>query len=179
MSKILLVEPYKMMQQAIAVALFPAHEIEIAETLPEADTVAAIKNYDVVLMDAAALREKDCLSAQTARALQTSRVPIIWLESEAGSGIETRDRVVVLHRPITRDALTAALVDCLGLSSTTSRKEKVDGTEKERKQAERGPAKDKKRKTAAAADQPQPEIIDLVDVVEEPMQQTEQPRKES
>jgi hypothetical protein len=170
MSKILVVEPYKMMQQAIVLALFPAHEVQIVETLPDSNGIAAIRDYDVVVMDAAALREKNGLSAQAAGAIQDSRVPIIWLESEDGSGVANRDRLVVLHRPITRDSLSAALAQCLGPPSTNKLTERADGTETERQQSARGAAKEKKKKTAAA-DRPQSQIIELVDVVEEPLQQ--------
>jgi hypothetical protein len=140
MSKILLFEPRKIMQQAIVRALFPAHEVEIAETLPDAGGVAAIKDYDVLIVDGAALREENGLGVDTAQALEASPVAMIWLESEDGSSVANRDGLVVLHRPITRDTLSAALQKCLASS-------------------------------AASSDQAQAEVIDLVDVVDEPTQQ--------
>jgi hypothetical protein len=169
MSKILLIEPYKMMQQAIVLALFPAHEVEVAEALPGSDGTAAIKNYDIVVMDAAALREKSSLSAEAARAIQASPVPIIWLESEDGAGVPNRDRLVVLHRPITRDTLSAAVAQCLALSPTNRPNEKAVATEHDPQQSPRGAAKNKK-KDLAATDEPRSQVIDLVDVVEEPSQ---------
>ena len=35
MSKILVVEPYQILQRAIAVSFFPEHEVQITDQLPE------------------------------------------------------------------------------------------------------------------------------------------------
>ncbi|MGH7824545.1 MAG: hypothetical protein ACREQ7_05140 [Candidatus Binatia bacterium] len=165
MSKILVVEPSKMLRQAIVRSLFPDHEVQIAETLSDSDA-AAPKEYDVLIVDAAALREKNGLNAQTARAVQNWRVPVIWLESEDESSVTSREKFVVLRRPIAREPLLAALAQCLGHAQATRSNGKVNDTEKGSKGTSKPPAMDKERKTAAGDDQ-DAQIIELVDIVVE------------
>jgi DNA-binding response OmpR family regulator len=165
MSKILLIEPSKMMQQGIVLSLFPNHEVEVAEMLPDSG-VAGLKAYDVVVLDAAALREKNILTAQAVRAIQSSAVPVIWLESKDGPGVASRNKLVILNRPIARTGLAAALAQCLEHRSGTRTHEKANGAEKETKRPPKEPTK-VKGKTAAAPDKRETKIIELVDVVEE------------
>jgi hypothetical protein len=164
MSKILVVEPYRMLQQAIALSLFPDHEVKIAEGLPNSDA-DAVKDYDVVVIDAAALRENSSLAPQTARTVQSWPVPIIWLESEEESSVPVREKLVVLRRPIAREPLFAALAECLGRPAAKSNGKPTE-TNKSNAQA---PVP-----TGTSAGGQDPKVIELVDVVEEtpPQQRT-------
>jgi hypothetical protein len=163
MSKILLLEPYKMMQQAIVLSLFPDHEVQLAETLPDSG-VATMSNYDLIIIDAAEFREKDMLS--TARAIESLDVPVIWLESEDRRDVASRDTLVILHRPIAREGLAAAVAQCLASRPANKANEKSNGPEKERKRSTKEPVGGKGQITAAP-DTGETQIIELVDVVEE------------
>jgi hypothetical protein len=68
MSKILVVEPRKILQQAIRLALCPDHEVQLETNLldPKPST---IKNFDLAIIDAAALRDANMLGAQHLRAV--------------------------------------------------------------------------------------------------------------
>jgi hypothetical protein len=78
MSKILVVEPYKILQRAIAVSFFPEHQVEVTEQVPEVSALEQ-RAYDVAIVDAAALREKNA-AGDLNRCLQDWSIPIIWLE---------------------------------------------------------------------------------------------------
>ena len=56
MSRILVVEPRNILRQAISLALFPDHEVQMATFLPDSNA-AAVKEFDLVIIDSAALRE--------------------------------------------------------------------------------------------------------------------------
>jgi hypothetical protein len=108
MSKILLVEPYKMLQHAFVAALFPEHEVKILENPPAAESFAA--GADLVIVDAAALRTRKTLPADEVR--RPWQLPTIWIDNEpptrAGSSTIAR-----LTLPLTREDLRAAVAGLL------------------------------------------------------------------
>lgn len=159
MSRILLIEPYRMLQQAIVLALFPEHQVEAVETLPDVRP-AAIDGYDVAIIDVASLDEKG-LSEQTIQACQTSQTPIIWVASENGSPVARRPDDVVLQRPLAREPLAAALAHCLALSS--NRKAGTDEAEKGGTETLVNDATQPDR----PVNESDGEIIELVDVVDD------------
>ena len=57
MGKILVVEPYKILQRAIALSFFPEHQVEVTEEIPDRSAIEQ-RSYDVAIIDAGALREK-------------------------------------------------------------------------------------------------------------------------
>ena len=108
MSKILLVEPYKMLQHAFVAALFPEHEVKIVENLPAAESFA--EDADLVIIDAAGLRRRNGGGADEIRT--PWHLPIIWIDNEpptrAGS-----PTIALLTAPLTREELRAAVVGLL------------------------------------------------------------------
>jgi len=110
MSTILVIEPRKILQHATAIALFPEHEARMAETIPEA---GELQKFAAVIVDAAALRETSALSAQTLRAMETWKAPIIWVDGDPPQPPK-RDKLVIVKRPVSRKAIRAALAECLG-----------------------------------------------------------------
>jgi len=110
MSTILVIEPRKILQHATAIALFPEHEARMAETIPEA---GELQKFAAVIVDAAALRETSALSAQTLRAMETWKAPIIWVDGDPPQPPK-RDKLVIVKRPVSRKAIRAALAQCLG-----------------------------------------------------------------
>jgi hypothetical protein len=157
MSNILVVEPRRLLQHATAIALFPEHEARIIETIPEAGLVA---EFDAVIVDAAALRETSALSAQALRAMEVWQAPMVWIDGDPPQAPK-RDKLVIVNRPVSRDAMRAALAECLGQDSKPGA-----GGAAALAQGVRGAARTAREK-AAAAPAKERRVIELVDVVEE------------
>ena len=113
MSNILIVQPHKMLQQALVVALFPEHHVQIMEKLPEAESAA---EADVVIIDGGALRARNSLTGHELSAVQSWRVPIIWIDTEALSGAAA-SKLVRLTPPLKKEELRTAVAACLRSSS--------------------------------------------------------------
>ena len=159
MSRILVVEPRNILRQAISLALFPDHEVQTATFLSESNAAVA-KEFDLVIIDSAALRETSNSSSQLIRTVQGWKVPTIWIDDTGGRQAPAYDNLVVLTRPIQKDTLQSAVAKCLGISSS-----KQNGTAgmlaKERMAT-------KEASTAAVPQVAGPQVIELVDVVAEP-----------
>jgi hypothetical protein len=82
MSKILVVEPYKILQRAMAITFFPEHEVQITGAVPEIGEFEQ-RSYDVVIIDAGALRETDTAGDLNHR-VQDWPIPVICFGSRAG-----------------------------------------------------------------------------------------------
>ena len=158
MSKILVVQPYRMLQHAFSAALFPEHQVQLTETIPEPDM---IKDADVVIVDAAALRERDSLHASELLAVQGWKTPTIWIDAESPFQAPVRKTLLPFNQAIAKDALQRALAECLGAitvakqpanpkASQVSAFVKANSEEQENQEADA----DKK-------------VIELVDVVDE------------
>ena len=119
MSRILVVEPQKILQQAIVLFFFPDHEVELNEKVSENET-RVVKDFDLAIVDAAALREANMLGAQLSRTVEGWKIPTIWIDDAAGSQAPAGKQLVVLGRPMQRDALQAAVAKCLGTSSSSN-----------------------------------------------------------
>ena len=157
MSRILVVEPRNILRQAISLALFPDHEVQTTTFLSEANAAVA-KEFDLVIIDSAALRETSNSSSQLSRTVQGWKVPTIWIDDTEG-GHDPDDQLVVLIRPIQKDTLQSAVAKCLGMSSS-----KQNGTAgilaKERMAT-------KEASTVAVPQVTGTQVIELVDVVAE------------
>jgi hypothetical protein len=159
MSKILVVEPRKILQQALRLALCPDHEVQLEANLADKEP-AAVMEFDLAIIDAAALREVNVPRTQVLRAVQAWTMPKIWID-EAERTQAPGDELRVLTKPIEKDRLQAAVATCLGAALSS----KQNGNS--------GPAaKETTRSTRTTASVPstiaEVPIIDLVDVVEEP-----------
>jgi hypothetical protein len=171
MSTILVIQPYKMLQQAFAAALPFEHKVRVMENLPES---GSLKDFDVVIVDAAALMEKDLLSAGAVRAVQAWKVSTLWIESGGGPVAPRRGKLISLRRPVQKDALQKALVECLA-ATAGARPIGAAATAKP-------PAKESKKPKAQNADSPAApgsRIIELVEVVEEMPAQEETSTREN
>ena len=156
MSKVLLIEPDKMLRQAFMVALFPEFQIQIVEAIPE----AAPKDFDAMIVDAAALREQG-KSARVIRAVTGWHLPIIWIDGDQPGPASDPAQWIRLKSPVAKEVLRRALAQCL--SATAAPKSTVSAE----------PAKTplgKKTRPKKAVDIAASEnrnFIELVDVVEE------------
>src|SRR5918994_4268669 len=110
MSKILVVEPYKILQRAITVSVFPEHEVQITDDLPEMNAFEQ-RSYDIVVIDAGALRERNTVGDLNRR-VEGWRIPTIWLEETISTVVPTRDKLVILRKPILMNDLLSALAQC-------------------------------------------------------------------
>ena len=162
MSKILVVEPYRILQRAIASSFFPEHEVQITDQLPEINAFEQ-HCYDIVVIDAGALRERNTVGDLNRR-VQGWGIPTIWLEETISTLVPIRDKLVVLRKPILKNDLLSALAQC---------QEKRSSVPLARGAAEPGEKVRGKGGFTNAADlepHPDPEnarVIELVDVVEE------------
>ncbi len=109
MSRILVVQPHKMLQQALVIALFPEHEVEVFDKIPAAESLAAA---DVLIIDAVALRGGDALSTREVRAVQSCRVPVVWIDTDAPPDTAAFTKLVRLSPPLKRDELRGAAAEC-------------------------------------------------------------------
>ena len=159
MSRILVIEPRNVLRQAISLALFPDHEVQTATFLPESNAAIA-KEFDLVIIDSAALRETKTLNSQILRTVQGWKVPTIWIDDTGGRQASARDNLVMLTGPIQKDTLQSAVAKCLGISSS-----KQNGTAGMLAK-ERMPTKE--ATTVAVSQVRGPQVIELVDVVAEP-----------
>jgi|SRR6266566_7773011 DNA-binding NtrC family response regulator len=160
MSKILVVEPRNILRQAISLALFPDHEVQTATFLSDSNAAAIAKEFDLVIIDSGALGETSNSSSQLIRTVQGWKVPTIWIDDIGGDQAHAYDQLVVLTRPIQKDALQSVVAKCLDMSSS-----KQNGITsiavKERMTT-------KEATTVAASQVTGPQVIELVDVVAEP-----------
>jgi hypothetical protein len=149
-----------MLQQAIVISLFPEHEVRLMESLPES---WGVKDFDVVIIDAASLR--DVQGLDPLRAVQAWKVPTIWIDGDGSDEIPQRDKFVALKTPISRQSLLSALSQCLNVSALKRNGTVIRQNENIRS-AGKSTATEKK---SAGQTNPKPaKIIDLVEVFEEP-----------
>ena len=151
---ILVIEPHRMLQHAIALFLSPAHEIEVTETVPES---LSGKDFDAVIVDAASLRETRGLDSEAGDRIRNWKIPILWIESAESSQTPEGEKLVVMKRPMARDTLGLSLAKCLGASGASHKNGPLARGDHGKTPAE---------KHAASAVENLP-VIELVDVVED------------
>jgi DNA-binding NtrC family response regulator len=170
MSRVLVVETRNLLRQAISLALFPDHEVQFAASLSDSNAAVA-KEFDLIIIDSAALRETGNSISEILHKLQGWKVPTVWIDDSAARQATSHDKLVVLTRPIQKDALLSAITKCLHESFS-----KENG-------AENIPARERKAteeaRTTAAPEAAGPQIIELVDVVAEPPERSKSKIQES
>ncbi|HSQ13022.1 MAG TPA: hypothetical protein VLM90_08385, partial [Candidatus Deferrimicrobium sp.] len=169
----LVVQPYKMLQQAYAAVLPFEHNVRLMVTLPDS---AALKDFDVVIVDAAALTEKNLLPSSGALAVEAWKVPTVWIEIDRGPAAPSRDKLIRLPRPVQKDALHKALAECLAVTAGARPMGAAITAKSAAKEAKKGKARNA---AAPAAPRPRPRIIELVEVVEEMSEQEETSTQEN
>ncbi|HEY1372105.1 MAG TPA: hypothetical protein VGH50_06515 [Candidatus Binatia bacterium] len=146
MSKILLIEPHRVLQQALALSLFPEHEVRVEESA-DAGSIGGLKDVDLLIIDAAALRTAGKLTSEFQRAVEAAKTPTLWIDG--GDARPKRARLAAITPPIASGALQTAVADLLSGESKKT--------------------KNSRQETAGAADNAEAaaELIDLVEVVED------------
>jgi hypothetical protein len=149
-----------MLRHALTIALFPEHQVAAASALPD----AATKDFDLLIVDAAALQERNLLSARERERLKAWKLPLLWFGPDAALSESDLDRWVRLQAPLSKEILRRALAQCLG----TSVDAKVIVAQTARLPVD-APAITKpkagKKKTAEPSDRKT--FIELVDIVDE------------
>ncbi len=176
MGKIVLVEPHKVLQQAIALSLFPEHEVQVEETV-SASGIAALQGIDLLIVDAAALRDSDRLSPEIARAIQSSPIPTVWIDEDEAARAPKRDKLAVVIKPIESAGFQSVLASLLSPSSPRKERKKAPVSGEQKAERDRGAGK---KGRVEAGEQSAFQFIDLVDVVEEeppPPEKRKSPRK--
>jgi len=68
MAKVLLIEPDRILQQAISLFLFSHHEVQ-DEASSQVTDIDALKEYDLLIVDGSALRDRTQLTEEFTRTL--------------------------------------------------------------------------------------------------------------
>ena len=167
MAQILLVEPYRILQQAIAVSLGRDHQVHVRESLREGE-LDALKDYDALILDASSLEAKGLLSAELLGDLERCKKPLLWLEDEQSLAAPRIANFTVLKKPLQERELRGAVESLLAAQHQDPDHREAGATSTAHKTSRRGEQKEKK---AARADSQQPtlDFIDLVEVVGEPV----------
>jgi hypothetical protein len=164
MSKILLIEPHRLLRQAITLSLFPDHEVDLPEKA-KGSGMESLDDYDLIVVDGAALRESGQLSAELSRALQSSRTPMIWLEEDEDPRPVKRENLVVVKKPVERELFQSAVNNFLSPTQSGHGDKSATRTAAQRTEETAGKAGKKAR--AEDPQQPTLQFIELVDVVED------------
>ena len=160
MSRILVVQPYKILQHAIASALFPEHAVQTMEKFPEADPSS---RADLVIIDAGALRERGLLAAGDVRAMQSWQIPVIWIDADASVEEGLAPNRLFLTPRMKRDELRSAVTEGLR-SSLEPPADKPAARVSKSPSAKKTTADPKPDSSIADTDK---NIIELVEVIEE------------
>jgi len=153
MSKILIVEPHKMLRHAFAVALSPDHEIEIVKAFPLPET---LKGVDVAIIDTASLRESTGTSPDLSR-VKSWHMPIIWIDDKPAGAAEN---LFCLKPPVDREALKRAVAQC------TQPPDKKAPASKPKSRAPSASKSKSPTQSLPSAAEDEKNFIELVDVVE-------------
>jgi len=159
MSKLLLVEPDKMLRQAFIFALYPEFEIQVFEALPDATP----KDVDVLIVDASAWLKQDPESVPRIAAVAKWHLPIIWIDADPPAQNAKPAHITRLKAPVAKDVLRRTLAQCL-MSPGAAKADDVPSAHAA-KSAPR--PKPKSKNTMDNTSSESRTFIELVDVVEE------------
>lgn len=157
MSIVLVIQRYKMLQQAFAMALCPDHQVRVMDTVPDA---SALKDIDAAVVDAASLAAGD--QAASFRMVQSWKLPTVWIDNDKTPPRQKQENLVVVTWPLHRDGLRKALAECLAAATKASSEARQIPA---KTVANRSKQKVKEAVEALATDEPQ--FIELVEVVED------------
>jgi hypothetical protein len=161
MSTILFINGYRMLQQAVAVSLFPDHEVRVSDKVPDP---AIIGEVEVVIVNAVSPEEGDGMIARAAREVLKWNIPVIWIEDPGSSQAPECDRVVVIKTPLQRSALHAAVTESLSRGKPGPASETAPAAHGS---TSSGPVAAERPATPAEG-VGQKKVIELLDVVEAP-----------
>ncbi len=101
-----------MLRHAFTVALFPEHQVAAVTAVPN----AAAKDFDLVIVDAAALQEENLLSARELDKLKAWKLPVVWFGADGALAQFEGERWLRLDAPLTQEILRRAVAQNLAAS---------------------------------------------------------------
>lgn len=149
MGKVLLIEPDRILKQAIILFLFSLHEVQ-DEASSQAANTDALKEYDLLIVDGSALQDRNQLTEEFIQTIQHCGTSTIWLEEDESQRPFKREKLLFVKKPIVRETFLSALNSLLSPRTL--------------KKAGAGDVASRERK---GEEQKEPELIDLLDVVDE------------
>lgn len=162
MGKVLLFEPDRILKQAISLFLFSHHEVQ-DEASSQATDINSLMEYDLLIVDGSALREKNQLTKEFTRTIQRCGTSTLWLEEDESQRPFKREKLLFVKKPIERETFLSALNSLL--SPKTLKKAGAGGIVSRERKGQK---------------QKETEPIELLDVVDEqplPKQSRKQTRK--
>ena len=161
MSKILVIEPYKILRHAFAVALSNVRQVEIVAAFPEAGLVSGA---DVVIVDGAALRQQNSLTEKRIRIIERRKLPTIWIDFDGETAMPGNDAFRRFKWPVEKDALRKTVTEYL------ERIDRLSLGDSKTAKAEKAPASTNVESIDATSPHlragGEKKVIELVDVVE-------------
>ena len=148
MGKVLLIEPDRIVKQAISLLLFSHHEVQ-DEASSQATDIDALKEYDLLIVDGSALLEKNQLTKEFTRTIQHCGISTLWLEEDESQRPFKREKLLFVKKPIERETFLSALNSLL--SPETLKKAGAGGVASRERKGQK---------------QKEPELIELLDVVD-------------
>jgi hypothetical protein len=159
MSKILLIEPSRMLQHAFVLALFPEHDIEIAADMRA--TLTHSSGVDLAIIDAATLRQRNPAPVDVPGTSANRPFPILWIDTTASTATSS-SRTTQLALPFSKEELRAAVGKLLQTAAVGNEKEASRGNA-----PAAAPRHGRSPKSVASKGESDKKIIELVEVVEE------------
>jgi hypothetical protein len=161
MSRILLIEPDRMLRHALTIALFPEHQVVAASALPN----AAMKDFDLLIVDAGTLQEQNLLSARECERLKAWKLPVLWFGADGALAQSDDDRWLRLQPPLSKEILRRDLARCLGASMSAAKGVVEQTVQLPFDAPPIAQPKARKKKTGETGDRKT--FIELVDIVDE------------
>jgi hypothetical protein len=152
-SKILVIEPERILQQAMAIALYD-HDVELMDAISESLNV---KEFEALIVDLGSLRRRSRLGGHGLNTIQSWKLPTIWIDGDDSAAPPGRGEAGILREPVSREELLGALSKCL----------KPSALKTEAAELEAGSTRMKEAKFAAGGTSESAKLIELVDVIEE------------
>jgi hypothetical protein len=163
MSTILFIHRHRMLQQAVAVSLFPEHDVRVADSIPE---TAAVDDVDLVIVDGASPDDPDGLVDRAAQAVRQWNIPVVWVEGAGSLRGPKRDKMLVIQTPIQKAALQAAVAELLVSAAKSAPGSRPPARVHEGASSHAAEAQGPAVPTPAGNDK---KVIDLLEVVVEPL----------
>ena len=163
MSNIVLVEPYRILRQAMTLSLAQEHKVQVRESISGAD-LQALKECDLLVVDAASLAQEKLLTPELIQMLQGFGAPVLWLEDENQLERPKREKFQVLKKPLEQNAFKEAVS---GLMAPPNQSRPAHQGQKANTGSEGFSTSEEQKEIMKGPEQPSFNFIDLVDVVEE------------
>jgi len=80
-----------------------------------------LTGFDAVIVDVGSIGESDGDFEPAIRAVQSWKVPTVWVEGASAGQAPKREKLVAISSPIEKEVLLSALAECLGIPAKVKR----------------------------------------------------------